>query len=192
MRIDRGRTTGSATIATYHDADTDDETFTVWLDEDSQLPEVLVGEPDEVTVTIRDDGETPSPPASVANRCGSPLTARYGGLGGRSFDAATPRSLQLRAGNSVDALILNGSRHGGAGGDLGSSLQLGSGEYISRVEVRHGNYVDRLVFTTNEGRVLSGGGGGGTLARLDGVRVTSIGGRSGDYLDYIEITYCSP
>ena len=55
-----GQTTGTGTIATTDDADSDDETFTVSL---GGLPtEVTAGDPSSVEVTIRDDDSPPPPP----------------------------------------------------------------------------------------------------------------------------------
>ena len=122
--------------------------------------------------------------------CRSIRTVGFGGFGGGQFDSIEPRTLQLRSGDYVDAIVLNGVRHGGQGGQLSGSLQLEPGEFITSVVVRSGVYVDRLVFTTNHGRALIGGGGGGARSTLDNIRVLKIGGRSGVYLDRIELTYC--
>ena len=56
IRIPSGSTTGTATITTAQDPDTDDETFTVALG--ALPPEVTAGAPDSVTVIITDD-DTP-------------------------------------------------------------------------------------------------------------------------------------
>ncbi|MCY4571753.1 MAG: spondin domain-containing protein, partial [Gemmatimonadetes bacterium] len=59
ITITGGLTTGTGTISTVDDADTDDETFTVAL---GTLPtEVTAGSPSSVVVTIR-DGDSPPPP----------------------------------------------------------------------------------------------------------------------------------
>ncbi len=58
ITVSGGATTGTGTISTVDDADTDDETFTVSL---GTLPsEVTAGAPSSVAVTIR-DGDTPPP-----------------------------------------------------------------------------------------------------------------------------------
>ena len=62
ITVSGGATTGTGTIATVDDADTDDETFTVSL---GTLPsEVTAGTPSSVAVTIRDGDEPPPPPAN--------------------------------------------------------------------------------------------------------------------------------
>ena len=62
ITISGGRTTGTGTIPTVDDADTDDETFTVSL---GTLPaEVTAGNPSSVEVTIRDDDSPPPPPSN--------------------------------------------------------------------------------------------------------------------------------
>ena len=64
--IARGDTRGAATIATMHDADAEDETFTVALDR-ANLPSALTaGSPDAVEIKIVDDeGTTPLPTAGM-------------------------------------------------------------------------------------------------------------------------------
>ena len=56
----QGETTGFMTMATFRDADTDDETFTVALDEAGLAAlELRAGSPASVEVTITDDGGDP-------------------------------------------------------------------------------------------------------------------------------------
>ena len=65
-----GQTTGTGTISTTDDADTDDETFTVSL---GTLPtEVTAGTPSSVEVTIRDGDEPPPPPKPTVSLAVSP------------------------------------------------------------------------------------------------------------------------
>jgi len=143
-------------------------------------------------------GDVGTPPVvqpvdpSCAN--GGEVTYSYGGDGGDAFDPVrvdgAGATLQLRSGNSVDAIIINGTRRGGEGGSLGDELTLASGEYVTQVVVREGGVVDRLEFTTNRGNTISGGGSGGSETTLRNVKVLKIGGRSGNLLDRIELTYC--
>ena len=71
ITVDGGETTGTGTISTVEDADSEDETFTVSL---GQLPpEVTAGDPSSVEVTIRDDN-----PPSVRATC-EPCTVPRGG-----------------------------------------------------------------------------------------------------------------
>ena len=115
----------------------------------------------------------------------------FGGNGGSPFPPVVPLKLSMRTGAYVDAIILNGQRHGGNGGSPTGVLQLGDGEYVNRVVIRHGAFVDRLEFYTNLGQSLHGGGQGGSLSSLNNVRVLKIGGRNGRYLDQIEVIYCA-
>ena len=80
ITVTGGQVTGTGTISTVDDADTDDETFTVSL---GALPaEVTAGEPSSVEVTIR-DADIPPPPTSnnpptVQATC-APCTVPRGG-----------------------------------------------------------------------------------------------------------------
>ncbi|MYA11639.1 MAG: hypothetical protein F4Z32_09265, partial [Gemmatimonadetes bacterium] len=91
ITISGGRTTGTGTIPTVDDADTDDETFTVSL---GTLPtEVTAGNPSSVEVTIR-DGDSPPPPPSndpptVQATC-QPCTVPRGGEVQLRADASDP------------------------------------------------------------------------------------------------------
>ena len=70
ITISGGQTTGTGTISTTDDADTDDETFTVSL---GTLPtEVTAGTPSSVEVTIRDGDEPPPPPTPTVSLSVSP------------------------------------------------------------------------------------------------------------------------
>ena len=128
--------------------------------------------------------------ASNSNTCQNGGTWAGGGNGGDPFGAAAFSSVRISGGNFVDALIINGSRHGGSGGSLSEELTLRSGEYINRVAVRHGDFIDRLEFHTNQGRSIGGGGTGGNETVRQNVKVTHIGGRTGDFVDQITVAYC--
>lgn len=119
-----------------------------------------------------------------------PVQVVLGENGGNAFTAVAPSQIQLRHGAFVDAIILNGRRHGGTGGNATGVLQLRAEEYINRMVVRHGRFVDRIEITTNFGRSLSGGGNGGNVTALNNIRVLTLGGRSGQFLDQIQVTYC--
>jgi hypothetical protein len=113
----------------------------------------------------------------------------YGGGGGSKFDPEYIKSLAIRSGSGVDAIIINEEIHGGGGGSLSTTLEFDSDEYICSVDIRSGSRVDNLVFTTNKGRSIGGGGSGGSKYMLSNIRVIAIGGRSGSRLDQIEISY---
>jgi hypothetical protein len=113
----------------------------------------------------------------------------YGGGGGSEFAADYIQSLAIRSGSEVDAIIINGTKHGGGGGSMSTTLIFDSDEYISAITIRSGSRVDNLQFTTNKGRKIGGGGSGGSEHILNNIRVIAIGGRSGSRLDQIQITY---
>jgi hypothetical protein len=113
----------------------------------------------------------------------------YGGNGGGKFAPDYIQLLGLRTGEEVDAIIINDIQHGGNGGGDRGTLKFGTDEYISDISLRSGERVDNLQFTTNKGRTLGGGGNGGGPHTLTGIRVIAIGGRSGEKLDQIAITY---
>ena len=119
----------------------------------------------------------------------------FGSNDGMPFLPVTPFQLSMRAGDWIDALILNGHQHGGNGGGSGDVLHLLPGEYINRAVIGVGVYVDWLEFYTNLGRSISGGRGMSALSRttlsLDNIRVLRIGGGSSVYLNRIEVMYCA-
>ena len=119
--------------------------------------------------------------------------ASFGGNGGRLFVPAEPLQLTIWTGAWVDGLILNGRLHGRKGGWNEQTLELQPGEYINRMVIGAGGYVDRLEFYTNLGRSISGGTGnqGGIPVSFDNIRVLVIGGSSDLYLDRIEVMYCA-
>ena len=126
----------------------------------------------------------------VKAQCSTVKTQTFGGAGGRTFAPVEPSTIQLRTGNIVDAIIVNDIGRGGAGGGIGGVLKLKPDEYINRVAVRAGKYVDRIEFYTNQGQELSGGGFGGCPSVLENVRVLKLGGKSGKYLDRLVVEYC--
>ena len=119
--------------------------------------------------------------------------AAFGGNGGRQFSPIAPLYVSMRAGGWIDALILNGTQHGGNGGYNRGVLQFLPNEYINRAVIGAGIYVDQLEFYTNYGRSISGGHGtlGTGQTSLDNIRMLRIGGRSDIYLNRIEVIYCA-
>lgn len=117
----------------------------------------------------------------------------FGGNGGEPFLPVAPFELSMRADGWIDAVILNGRQYGGNGGGARDVLQFRPGEYVNRVVIGAGRFVDRLEFYTNLEQSISGGDGrqGGRPSGLDNVRVLRIGGRSGQYLDRHDVTYCA-
>lgn len=117
-------------------------------------------------------------------------TLEFGGEGGNPFDMEYPTSIGMRHGRFVDALLLNGTQHGGMGGDNPTQVALNGDDYWSEFEVHAGKYIDFLRFKSASGIEVAGGGDGGdNRAVFKGVRILRIGGRSGDNLDHIEIEF---
>jgi len=114
------------------------------------------------------------------------VTKSLGGSGGAAFTQRGIDTLAIRHGSYVDAIIINGKQFGGNGGQLSNTITLASNEYISRVEVRQGNYIDHLEITTNLGQQITGGGNGGNPVTITG-EIVAFGGRSGDYVDQLDI-----
>lgn len=113
----------------------------------------------------------------------------FGGNGGDPFSNQIIKEIGLRTGGRVDQIKINGNIHGGYGGtDLGSII-LEHEEYINRVDIRSGEEVDYVKFSTNKGHSIGGGGNGGNPSTLENIRVMRIGGRSGARVDKLDIQY---
>ena len=69
IRIRRNDTAGSAMISTAHDADSDDETFTVAIDTANLPPALAAGSPSSVEIEIRDDEGSSPLPTLVSQVC---------------------------------------------------------------------------------------------------------------------------
>ena len=89
ITIGGGRTSGTGTISTVADADSNEETFTVSLG--ALPPEVTAGNPASVEVTIRDDDSPPPPnsPPTVQAAC-NPCAVPRGGEVRLTADASDP------------------------------------------------------------------------------------------------------
>lgn len=136
------------------------------------------------------------------------LTEQFGGPHGDYYtdiDAvpagARPVSVSLRSGTRVDGVGLtlgNGKviSHGGTGGTV-SSLNLGSGEYLSSAQLCRGEKSGRTrifsaAFTTNLGRSLSGGTTTSdcvTRTAPSGWQIAGFHGRAGDEVDKLGFVY---
>jgi len=116
-------------------------------------------------------------------------TASFGGNGGGAFEKQVVDNISIRTGKFVDQIKINNVQHGGNGGGDRGSIVLNDNEYINTVELRSGSYIDFVKFTTNEGRVMGGGGSGGGHHLLENIRVLAIGGRTGAYVDKLDILY---
>ena len=109
--------------------------------------------------------------------------------GGKKFDLRPFKSIGLRTGVRLDAVILDGERFGGIGGNESDILTFDADEYISEVTAKTGNAFDSLMIKTNKGRSLSGGGTGGKASSISNARVLEIGGNSGSLIDKLRVTY---
>lgn len=116
-------------------------------------------------------------------------TMTFGGNGGDVFSMAVFKELGLRTARLVDQIQLNNIPHGRNGGDDRGSITLSSEEYFSKVELRHGQYIDHVTFHTNKGRSIGGGGTGGVASVIENARIMAVGGRSGKYVDNLRIMF---
>lgn len=116
-------------------------------------------------------------------------TKTFGRTGGDAFSMAFVKEVGLRSDKQIDQIQINGIPHGRNGGTDRGSIILSGEEYINKVELRHGQYIDQLKLTTNKGNSVEGGGKGGEPASLENIRVMAIGGRSGRLLDNLKIMY---
>ncbi len=104
------------------------------------------------------------------------VTQSWGSNWGTPLSLQSVKSLGLRTGLYVDAILLNGELYGGRGGEQSRMFDLEKDEYITEVVIRSGKWMDYLSLTTNKGNKVSGGGGGGNLTILKNIRVLEIGG----------------
>jgi hypothetical protein len=108
-----------------------------------------------------------------------------GGNHGEDFDIEVVRSIGFRHTNNVEAIILNGTRHGDNQGKETETLELQPEEYISRLAVTTVNEkgetrVRHIELTTSENRRLEAGAPtSGEKTVLSGVRILGLGGNAG-------------
>jgi hypothetical protein len=139
---------------------------------------------------------------------GLKLSDQFGGPHGTSYNdvnllpaAPAVHSIGIRTGSRVDGVNLtlsNGTTfvHGGTGGSP-QTLNLASGEYVTKVDMNSGEKdghtrVFWIAFTTNLGRVLTGGSATGTSASYtapSGWQIVGFHGRSGDELDKMGVIF---
>lgn len=130
---------------------------------------------------------------------GGELTVKYGGPGGSKIinDTITDNiKIKLESGDVLDKIYINGTEYGGdGGGKPGTEISLSSGEYINEVTMSRNSFrgylvVGYLEIKTSTGNKISGGNKGGEgIITLRNIKVTKIGGRSGDFVDSISITF---
>ena len=118
------------------------------------------------------------------------VTKYFGGNGGKGFPLVLPLRFGAKTGHCVDNLIINGTPHGGTGGKQRDELILSKNEYITSVTIRSGSWVDSIHFETNLNRSWGPfGGKGGKQHKLENIRVIGLGGRSGQWLDQLAISF---
>jgi hypothetical protein len=129
----------------------------------------------------------------------------FGGVGGVSFEDShdidawgSINQIVVRHGAEVDSIgvaYANGNyvNHGGTGGTE-TKIDLGPGEYISRVEGRSGSRLDQITFHSNKGTYGPFGGGGGAPFNIDlsGKELHYLFGRAGSEIDQIGFAYGDP
>ena len=110
-------------------------------------------------------------------------TVTVGGGGKLSLPLQPIHSIAVRCDDRVNAIIINGDKFGDDGGDLSDTLTLAEGEYINKIEVRHGEAIDGLgVWTNKKNRYIGGGGPGGRFIRIEG-EILAIGAKANDQHD---------
>jgi hypothetical protein len=115
----------------------------------------------------------------------------FGGQGGNPFVPRGIRTIAIRSGERIDAIIINGERFGGNGGKLSDTLTLAENEYISKVTVKSGTLVDYIKIETSEKQSIHGGGKGGYKKDTFSGIIAAIGGRHGtfDSVDGLDFVY---
>jgi hypothetical protein len=136
-----------------------------------------------------------------------PVFGPSGGGGGDRFDdeplletGTRVVRVVIRTGELVDSVqithirpndtLLDLPHHGGFGGGQ-QLLDLNVGERITQIDGRYGQLADSINIRTNQGRVLSGGGGGGVDGYVyqapSGFEIVGFFGRSGELMDAIGV-----
>lgn len=106
----------------------------------------------------------------------------FGGNGGDLFDMQIIKTISMSSADYVDQLVINGNIYGGNGGNPQTGITLATGEYVNRIDLRYGRYLDYLKLTTNFGQTLEGGGTGGEPTTILG-QLVALTGNSGNYID---------
>jgi hypothetical protein len=131
-----------------------------------------------------------------------------GGNGGNAFSdrniplGAIISEVRVSAGKNIDSIQLvyvlkdrrafEGPVHGGQGGNP-NVFRLNSGEYITGVSGRYGDYIDSLSIRTNQRVSQTFGGPGGnrnfSISIPQGNMMVSLSGRAGERLDAISLYF---
>ncbi|WP_411352150.1 hypothetical protein PNH50_02630 [Leisingera aquaemixtae] len=117
-----------------------------------------------------------------------------GGGGGGRFDPVSLRELRLKTGTLIDAIFLNGDRHGGEGGGMGDSVTLSPDILVQDIgyDIRD-SFLSGLKFYFTDRTTLQGGilndekllSAELGCSRED-LLVIALGGSSGNFLDSLD------
>ncbi|MEM1299176.1 MAG: jacalin-like lectin [Pseudomonadota bacterium] len=114
---------------------------------------------------------------------------------GTNFDIEVVRSIGFRFTSRVEAILLNGTRHGDNQGHETETLEMQPEEYISRLEVttlieKGETRVRHIKLTTSLNRTLeAGSAGSGEKTVLSGVRILGLGGNVGHQLFMLRVRF---
>lgn len=129
-------------------------------------------------------------------------THPIGGDGGGAFASvatASIQSLTLKGGSIVDAIVINGTRHGGTGGAETAALNL-SGSDITQIDYivrqfKGSTVIGYLKISSSNGQSIAAGAipaSQETLIQLKKGQqfnqITALGGQAGSYLDQLLLT----
>lgn len=106
----------------------------------------------------------------------------FGRNTGTPFDLIkNVKTIAMRGGSFVDAIIIDGMHFGGQGGNPTATLYVDPDDYISTIWISSGNVIDFIKFQTHKGQELQAGGHphiGGHMHQLDG-KLTGLAGQTG-------------
>ena len=122
------------------------------------------------------------------------IVNQAGGKGGKDYYGMTPinsgSTITIRSGQYVDSITINDTRLGGPKGEDDATLALESNEWVVRVEVRSGDYIDYIKFITNKGRTISGGTDNkGVQEEFNGKQLIALSGKGGQFIDSLSFLF---
>ena len=121
-------------------------------------------------------------------------TLAIGGDHGTDFDIQAVHSIGFRESDMVEAILLNGTKHGDTQGKETLVLEFQQDEYIVKlvvyeIETRGETRIAGVALETNRGRVLKAGTLKGRSTVLEGVRILGLGGNAGHQLFKLRARY---
>lgn len=134
--------------------------------------------------------------ATAAEAGGKIVKHKFGGGGGGEFAPVSMREIRFSTGSKIDAILLNGVRHGGGGGGLTDSFRLSTHQQIKDI----GYAMDEAhlgtvwIYLTDDTVLRFGTDRKTEEKRLseelgctaDALRIIALGGWSGNYLDALD------